>query len=372
MTIDKSQIRGAHIPVGCDTLMPTLDFFVQELGFRIDAIFPADAPSDSIVSGYGLTLHLSAHLAPPSESSPMTIRLLCDDPEKAAGGTRDLVAPNGLKIRFTHFDPPMASPETRQALVLNRIDDGATWSVGRAGLRYRDLLPDRHGGAFIASHIKILEGGPVPDYVHFHKVRFQMIFCRKGWVRVVYEGQGEPFILNEGDCVLQPPTIRHRVLESSAAAEVVEIGGPAEHITMADHELTLPSAPLPKDHLFGGQRFAHHIRSKASWNPWRLDGFESQDTGIGDATSGLAGVRIVRAKSTDGSRLQSHDSEFCFYFVLAGSVAVNCGAHGAETYHLAKDDSIAIPGGLAYALMPSPDLEMLEVTLPGSLETLFQ
>ena len=41
-------------------------------------------------------------------------------------------------------------------------------------------------------------GGPVPDYVHFHKIRFQMIYCAKGWVRVSYEDQGEPFVVRPG------------------------------------------------------------------------------------------------------------------------------------------------------------------------------
>ena len=53
-------------------------------------------------------------------------------------------------------------------------------------------------------------GGPVPDWVHFHKVRFQLIYCWHGWVRVVYEDQGDPFVLQAGDCVIQPPQIRHR------------------------------------------------------------------------------------------------------------------------------------------------------------------
>ncbi len=64
----------------------------------------------------------------------------------------------------------------------------------------------------------IADAGPVPDYVHF-----QMIYCYKGWVRVVYEDQGEPFVMNAGDCVLQPPEIRHRVLECSVDLGVVQI-----------------------------------------------------------------------------------------------------------------------------------------------------
>src|SRR3546814_7577110 len=104
-------------------------------------------------------------------------------------------------------------------------------------MHYRDLIPGRLGGRFIASHIRIPDGGEVADYVHYHRVRFQMIFCKTGWVRVVYEDQGPPFVLHAGDCVLQPPQIRHRVLEASAGLEVVELGCPAVHETCADHGL---------------------------------------------------------------------------------------------------------------------------------------
>ena len=114
-----------------------------------------------------------------------------------------------------------------------------SWNEGRAGMLYRDLIPSRLGGRFIASHISIPTGGEVPDYVHFHKVRFQMIYCIFGWAKLVYECQGEPFVMNAGDCVLQPPEIRHRVLETSDKFEVLEIGCPAIHETFADHELPL-------------------------------------------------------------------------------------------------------------------------------------
>jgi quercetin dioxygenase-like cupin family protein len=108
-------------------------------------------------------------------------------------------------------------------------------STGRAGMEYRDLIPDRLGGRVVASHIRITRGGEVPDYVHYHKIQFQMIYCKSGWVRVVYEDQGPAFVLEAGDCVLQPPEIRHRVLESSASAEVIEVSSPAEHETWVEH-----------------------------------------------------------------------------------------------------------------------------------------
>ena len=352
-------IRKACITIPCPQLAPMLTFFLERLQFRVDAIFPADAPHTALISGYGLNLYLVQG----PDAGPSTLRLLCDDPLRVAGGQTELSAPNGMVIRFVHADPPMTIPPTQQALVITEMQDNAHWGVGRAGMRYRDLLPDRHGGAFIASHIRLLQGGPVADYVHYHKVRFQLIFCRKGWVRVVYEGQGEPFLLEEGDCVLQPPLIRHRVLESSAGAEVIEIGAPAQHITMADPDMTLPSAPLPPDHEFGGQRFVRSRKSQAVWTPWRLTGFEARDTGIANATDGLASVRVVRNTSETAGTGHSQDSEFCFFYVLSGQLQLEL--HG-QTRTLNADDSLTLPAGLPWRISTSSALEFLEVLLPAA------
>uniref|UniRef100_UPI0037098B67 cupin domain-containing protein n=1 Tax=Paraburkholderia caledonica TaxID=134536 RepID=UPI0037098B67 len=58
-----------------------------------------------------------------------------------------------------------------------------------------------------------------------------------------------------------------------------------------------------------------------------------------------------------------HDTEFCFFFVLAGSFDV---AQGEQHWRLTADDSIAIPGNLPYTFTQcSADLELLEVTLPA-------
>ena len=126
---------------------------------------------------------------------------------------------------------------------------------GRAGMRYRDLLPDRDGGRVIASHITIPGSGPVDDYVHHHAIDLQLIYVVRGRVKVVYETQGDPFWMSAGDCVLQPPHIRHRVLESADDCEVIELASPAEHPTFVEHELELPTAPGDPDQDFGGQRF---------------------------------------------------------------------------------------------------------------------
>src|SRR5262249_26017862 len=134
---------------------------------------------------------------------------------------------------------------------------GGEAGEGRAGMRYRDLIPGRLGGRDIASHITIPDRGPGSAWGHYHRIAPQMIYVRSGWVRVVYEDQGEPFVMNPGDLVLQPPGIRHRVLESSPGLEVIEVGAPALHETFADHDLELPSPGVDADRLFAGQRFFH-------------------------------------------------------------------------------------------------------------------
>jgi quercetin dioxygenase-like cupin family protein len=234
-------------------------------------------------------------------------------------------------------------------------------------MQYRELIPGRQGGRFIGSHIRIPEAGPVPDYVHFHKVRFQMIYCVSGWVRLVYEDQGEPFVLRAGDCVLQPPQIRHRVLEASEGLEVVELGCPAEHETLADHDMALPTDRFDPDRDFGGQRFVRHVAAEATWGPWRHDGFECRDIGFGTATSGLAGARVVRPVGrTDRTDHIRHHGELMFGFVLAGSAALEVTGYDPEP--VGPGDSFVVPADTTCAIGAcTPDFELLDVTLPDDI-----
>ncbi len=356
-------IRAAQIAVPCPNLAATLDFFTDYLGFRVDVIFPADAPETAVISGYGVTLRLET--ATDGAAFLPALRLLCDVSALPLGTARELVAPNGLRVALVDANPPLFVPDGAPEFVISRQDDKAAWGLGRAGMEYRDLLPGRLGGRFVASHIRILEGGPVPDYVHFHKVRFQMIYCKTGWARLVYEDQGPPFVLAAGDCVLQPPEIRHRVLEASAGLEVIEIGCPALHETRADHELQLPNARLAPKRLFSGQRFVRHIARAAVWQT--AAGFAFRDTGIADATNGLARARIIRAVAPPTPVTLTHMGEFLFLFILRGELAINSQTHG--THQLLAGDSCALSAGLAYAVQANANLEMLEVALPSQTQT---
>jgi len=312
----------------------------------------------AVVVGHGLRLRLERGAA----GAPGRIRLLCRDPGAVAGSERALIAPNGTRVELVEAETSVVLPPLKPEFVLSRMGGDGGWDKGRAGMLYRDLIPGRLGGRFIASLIRIAEGGPVPDYVHFHRIRFQMIFCRAGWVRLAYEDQGPPFVMEAGDCVLQPPEIRHRVLESSAGLEVIEIASPGVHETFADNALTLPTASVNVERDFSGQRFLRHVAAKARWEPWRVRGFECRDTGMSEATRGLAGVRVVRPKGAAKTPHETHDRELQFFFVLDGATTLAC----EGTHRLSPGDAATIPAGLPYALTDCADtLSLLEVTLPA-------
>ena len=234
----ETEVR-AEVRLATTDLTGDLGFFGKVLGFRLDRIWPADDPAVAVMSGHGLRLRLDREAEGPAGEV-----LLHTDDAGFAGGERALTAPGGTKVSVAPLTEEVILPPTQHRFVVRRLKDGAPWVIGRAGMQYRDLVPDRLGGSIIASHIRIPDGGPVPDMVHFHKVGFQLIFCIAGWVDVVYEDQGPPIRLHRGDCFIQPPEIRHRVLEASDGIEVIEIGVPAEHVTEIDHDMTLPTPDL--------------------------------------------------------------------------------------------------------------------------------
>lgn len=218
----------------------------------------------------------------------------------------------------------------------------------------------------IASHIRVPDG-KVPDMVHFHKVGFQLIFCIKGWVDVLYEDQGGLRRLHAGDCFIQPPTIRHRVVESGDGIEVIEIGVPAEHVTEIDHAMTLPNGVLNPDREWEGQRFVHNIGATGRFAPFRIPGFEARDTTINANTRGVASVMVARPTGQP-SPWTRHRGDILFNFVMSGGMVLE--GEGKDPYRLEPGDAFVIPPGLKTRYSaPTADLELLEVSLPGTFET---
>jgi quercetin dioxygenase-like cupin family protein len=361
-------IDTAAIVIHCREFAQTLAGLTNGLNFRVEMIYPADAPSTAVVSGYGVTLRLvTTEKSEPQPHARLHLEYLGAHPGDSL---------NVPDLEIEWIDASRAHevmvPAGSQSFVIARDGgDGSAWQTGRAGMQYRDLIPDRFGGRFIASHIRIPNGGPVADYVHFHRVRFQMIFCKSGWVRVVYEDQGEPFVMQAGDCVLQPPQIRHRVLASSDNLEVIEIGCPAIHETCADHLITLPTETHNAKREFLGQQFVRHVAANAEWTPWTwqrrdntADGFEARDCGIASASDGLADARVIRCTAENAAtQLAAHDGEFAFIFVLGGALQLHSGVHGDHA--LNEGDSVTLPAGDEFALRAVGGTSFLEVRLPS-------
>ena len=340
-----------------------INFFTQHLGFRLDQIYPADQPAVAVLSGHGVRLRLETGAKEPLG----TVRLLVDRLPDIANGASCIFAPNGLRVEFASLSNPLTIPETEHTFVVRHLRDQAPWVIGRAGMQYRDLIPSRLGGGIIASHIRIPKGGPVPDMVHYHTVGFQLIYCYRGWVDLVYEDQGPPFRLEAGDCLIQPPEIRHRVLYASDNIEVVEIAVPSEHLTTIDHEMTLPNDRYRPDREFQGQTFVRHQAGEANWSDFRIPGFSHCDTGITQGTKGVASVHMARYEGGFPPATQ-HDSDILFNFVLEGSMTL--AANGEQEVEVSPGDAFVIPPDLIHQYTRcSPDLELLEVSLPGRFNT---
>lgn len=351
----ESRAASAQFVLPAGDLTETMAFFQDRLGFRLDSIYPADDPQTAILSGHGAVLRLEREVEGPAGH----VRLLVD----GALAEETLLAPNGTRITLAPATVPMVVPSASPAVTVSEVTDRVAFNPGRAGMGYRDLVPDRWGGRFIASHIRIDRGGPVPDYVHYHQVRFQAIYCHKGWVKVVYEDQGDPIVMHPGDCVLQPPEIRHRVLECSDGMEVIEIGCPADHITMVEHDLALPNGVGDPARAWSGQRFVFHRAAEAPWSEGPMPGMRARDTGIGAATDGLANIRVLAPEGTAPLGPLTHDAEFLFFFVLEGAVLLSVA--GSEDRRLAAGSSVALPAGTPFRLTPvDGDLRLLEVALP--------
>lgn len=352
-------------PILAEFLLPTdelrndLPFFTKTLGMRLENIFPADDPSVASFSGHGLRLRIEKG----ADIPPGHIRILTDDMDGFAAGARELTAPNGTRVSIVSLTPQVEHKITQHEFAVRRIADEAPWVIGRAGMHYRDLIPSRLGGSIIASHIRIPDGGPVPDMVHYHTVGFQLIFCYRGWVDVLYEDQGDMIRLHAGDCVTQPPGIRHRVVEASPNIEVIEIGVPAEHITTIDHDFTLPNGTGDPAREWDGQTFVHHVKDTATWQPFRVSGFTARDTGISEGTKGVAGIQVVRR--ADGvSPAFTHNADIHFTFVMEGTMTLH--ADGQEDRKLQAGDGFVIPPDMVVQYQDvSEDIELLEVALRG-------
>jgi mannose-6-phosphate isomerase-like protein (cupin superfamily) len=127
--------------------------------------------------------------------------------------------------------------EPKQLFSVSRAQDAVYKTGLRSFMEYRDLgIEGATHGRFRAHVIRIKADSAGAHELHTtglhqHQCDFQMFYVLKGWIKFVYEGQGE-HTFHAGDCVLQPAGIVHNELECSDDVEVLEIYSPAVHPTV--------------------------------------------------------------------------------------------------------------------------------------------
>ncbi len=118
------------------------------------------------------------------------------------------------------------------------IADKAIYKDGlRDFLEYRDLeISEATNGDYRAHVLRVKKDYKGDQEMHttgFHKhlVNFQMYYVLNGWVKFIYEGEGER-TFRKGDCVSAPAAIKHNELSCSDDFEALEILAPADHKTV--------------------------------------------------------------------------------------------------------------------------------------------
>jgi hypothetical protein len=104
----------------------------------------------------------------------------------------------------------------------------------RAYAKYRDLGMAKATKGMVQAHVIRFVPPCRPEEVsklHYHDVEFQMVYVLKGWIKTELEGQGA-HVMRPGSAWIQPPRIKHKVLDYSDDAEVLEIILPADFETV--------------------------------------------------------------------------------------------------------------------------------------------
>jgi Cupin domain len=128
---------------------------------------------------------------------------------------------------------PKPAPK-KQTFVASHHSPGAFEAGLRRYAQYRDLGIAAATGGLARAHVIRMVPPCDPAEVskrHYHDVEFQMVYVLKGWIKAEYDGAGV-HTMREGSCWLQPPKIKHTVLDYSDDCELLEIILPADFETV--------------------------------------------------------------------------------------------------------------------------------------------
>src|SRR5215475_2625980 len=126
-----------------------------------------------------------------------------------------------------------AKRKIKQVFVASHLKDSKFEPGLRAYAHYRDLGIAKATGGLAQAHVIRMVPPCDPAVVskrHYHDVDFQMIYVLKGWMKGEYDGR--EVTVRAGSCWIQPPRIKHTVLDYSDDCELLEIILPAEFDTV--------------------------------------------------------------------------------------------------------------------------------------------
>jgi mannose-6-phosphate isomerase-like protein (cupin superfamily) len=127
--------------------------------------------------------------------------------------------------------PPARSKQRFTASHLGQAD----FQTGlRSYAAYRDLGISDATSGMVQAHVIRFIPPCRPEEVsklHFHDVDFQMVYVLKGWIKTEFDREGA-MVMQAGSCWIQPPRIKHKVLDYSDDCEVLEIILPADFRTV--------------------------------------------------------------------------------------------------------------------------------------------
>ncbi len=122
-----------------------------------------------------------------------------------------------------------------QRFAFSHLKDAHFDSGLRSYASYRDLGYAKATGGKAVAHV-IRFQPPCTDEVrvwHTHDVEFQMVYVLKGWIVTEMDGH-KPETMIAGSSWMQPPKIRHRVVDYSDDCEVLEVVLPADFETVME------------------------------------------------------------------------------------------------------------------------------------------
>ena len=157
---------------------------------------------------------------------------------RKAKKTARAAAKSSARRRVARAKSPPKAPAKpkprRQSFVASHHSPDAFEQGLRRYAQYRDLGIAAATGGLARAHVIKMVPPCIPAEVskrHYHDVEFQMVYVLKGWIKGEYEGAGV-VTMREGSCWLQPPKIKHTVLDYSDDCELLEIILPADFETV--------------------------------------------------------------------------------------------------------------------------------------------